>query len=295
MVAVRDFLQELRAAWVTEKPTRQAAALAYYGMFSFAPMLYIMIKVAGLFLDEIALTDELVVRLAENLGDETAAYIQQTVEGVAQRAAGNNFVSYLIGLGALLYAATGLFTQLKYSLNAIWHVPSQNTAGVMGFITTRLLAFAMVLGTGLVLIVAILGSFVGSFLTSLLDYDGILFTDNSVTFVVLSMPCFMLLYRILPDKKIAWRDVWLGALVAALLFAIGRWGLGLYFSHSNITSAFAAAGALAIVLITINYSAQIFLLGALFGRVYATTYGSQAAKPATKIDNIQAGALPGKD
>ena len=283
---MRDFLQELSAAWVTEKPTRQAAALAYYGMFSFAPMLYIIMKVAGLFLDEIALADELVVRLAELLGDETAAFIQQTVIGVSQRSTSSNIVSTLISLGALLYAATGLFAQLKYSLNAIWHVPSQKTAGVMGFVTTRLLAFAMVLGTGLILILAILGSFAGSFVTTLLGYDGKLLTGNNVTFIVLSMLCFVVLYRVLPDKKTTWGDVWLGALVAALLFTVGRWGLGFYFSHSNISSAFAAAGALAIVLITINYSAQIFLLGALFGRVYSMTYGSQAGPVTTEGDKV---------
>ena len=212
--------------------------------------------------------------------------IQQTVMGVSQRSASNNFISYLISLGALLYAATGLFAQLKYSLNAIWHVSSQTKAGVMGFVTTRLLAFLMVLGTGLILILAIVGSFAGSFVTTLLGYDGKLFTDNGVTFVVLSMLCFLVLYKVLPDKKTAWGDVWLGALVAALLFAIGRWGLGFYLSHSNISSAFAAAGALAIVLITINYSAQIFLLGALFGRVYATTYGSQSVPVTIEVDKV---------
>jgi membrane protein len=90
------------------------------------------------------------------------------------------------------------------------------------------------------------------------------------------MFCFALLYKVLPDKKIAWGDVWMGALVGALLFTLGRYGLGFYLSHSNVSSAFAAAGALAIVLIAINYGAQIFLFGALFGRVYATTYGSQS-------------------
>ena len=278
MVTVRDFLRELSTAWITERPSRQAAALAYYGMFSFAPMLYIVIKVAGLFIDELALADELVVRLTDLLGDETAAYIQQTVMGVSQRSTSNNIVSYLVGLGALLYAATGLFAQLKYSLNVIWQVPTQTTAGMKGFVTTRLLAFAMVLGTGLILILALLGSFAGDFLTTFLGYEGKLFTGNSVTFIVLATLCFTLLYKILPDTKTAWSDLWLGALIAALLFTIGRWALGIYFSHSNISSAFAAAGALAIVVITINYSAQIFLFGALFGRVYAMKYGSLAGQ-----------------
>ena len=275
-VAVRTFLQKLRTAWTTERPTRQAAALAYYGVFSLAPMLYIILTVAGMFLNQVALGNELFNRLSDILGQETASFIRQMVVGASQRSTGDNALSTLISLGALLYAATGLFAQLKYSLNSIWHVSPQTQGGVKGFITTRLLAFGSVLGTGLVIILAILGSVMASFVITLLGFDSRLFTGNAVTFLALSAICFVLLYRVLPDRKIAWGDVWIGGLVAALLFTIGRWGLGIYLSHSNISTAFAAAGALAVVLIAINYSAQIFLFGALIGRVYATTYGSHA-------------------
>jgi membrane protein len=186
----------------------------------------------------------------------------------------------------LLYAATGLFAQLKFSLNSIWHVSAQTQGGVIGFVKTRLLAFLLVLGTGLVLILAVLGSVVGSFMTAWTGFGGKLVTGNVVTFAVLSMLCFVLLYRILPDRRIAWGDVWMGGFVAALLFTIGRWGLGIYLSHSTVSSAFAAAGTLAIVLIAINYSAQIFLFGALFGRVYATTYGSQVGSATAGVDKV---------
>ena len=283
---MRTFLQQLYTAWFTEKPARQAAALAYYGMFSFAPMLYVTLTVAGIFLDELALADQLFIRLADILGQETASFIEQMVIDVSQRSASDNTLSSLVSLGALLYAATGLFAQLKYSLNSIWDVSPQAQGGVMGFVKTRLLAFLLVLGTGLVLILAILGSMAGSIVITYLDYGSRLLTGNVVTFVILAMFCFALLYRVLPDEKIAWRDVWLGSLIAALLFAVGRWGLGFYLSHSSISSAFAAAGTLAIVLIAIYYSAQIFLFGALFSRVYAATYGSQAGSDTAVCDKI---------
>ena len=158
------------------------------------------------------------------------------------------------------------------------------------FIKTRLLAFVMVLGVGLILVLATFLSFVESVLTTYFDFGLELLGGNEASFVLLSGLTFALLYKILPDTKTAWGDVWLGAGISAILFAIGRWGLGFYLSHSGVGSAFEAAGALAIILITIYYAAQIFLLGAIFSGVYTTRFGSKAG-PVNVPENIEAAKL----
>jgi membrane protein len=275
MAMIGPFLKELYETWTTQQPARLAAALAYYGMFSFAPMLFFAITAAGIFFSELAIADQLFDRLADTLGPETAHFLQDMVINASERISGSTTLTTLISIGALLYAATGLFAQLKYSLNVIWDVSPPPGAGIMNFIKTRLLAFVMVLGVGLIFVLAAFLSFVGSALTSLFDFGFEVMISNVVSFIALSALSFALVYKILPDVKVAWGDVWLGAGVTAILFAAGRWGLGFYLSHSNVSSAFEAAGALAIVLITIYYAAQIFLLGAIFTRVYATRFGSR--------------------
>jgi membrane protein len=276
--AIREFLKELYAAWSADKPARLAAALAYYGMFSFAPMLYIVLTVAGIFIDTLAMADQLFAGLVDTLGYETAQFIQDMVLSASQRTSGATTLGSLISLGALLYAATGLFAHLKYSLNIIWQAPPSNRGGIMEFVTTRLLAFVMVLGVGLLLVLATTISFFASILTSFFDFGGELLAGNVISFVGLAALSFALIYKLVPDAPVAWRDVWPGALITATAFAVGRWGLGFYLSRSSVGSAFEAAGALAIVLIAIYYAAQIFLFGAIFTKVYARRFGSRRTR-----------------
>jgi membrane protein len=256
-------------------PHRQAAALAYYGMFSFAPMLFIALTVAGLFLDELAMAEEIFDRMNQLLGSETAEFIWDMVIGASERTSSGSLITSLISLGALLYAATGLFAQLKYSLNVIWDVPPSAQAGIVNYILTRLLAFALVIGIGLMLILAAAVGIFSSILTGLFNFDFELPFGNIFSFVAIVAFSFAVLYKILPDTEISYRDVWPGALITAALFGLGRWGLGFYLINSNISSAFQAAGALAIVLIAIYYCAQLFLFGAIFTKVYARRYGSK--------------------
>jgi membrane protein len=233
-------------------------------------MLYIALTVAGIFIDEWAMVDRLFARLAATLGQETAQFVQEIIINASERVAGGTILTTLISLGVLLYAATGLFAQLKYSLNTIWHAPPPTGWGIWDFVKTRLLAFGLVLGVGLILIVATFVSFIASILTNFFDFGGQMVAGNVISFVALLGLSFAILYRILPDVEVTWREVWPGALLAAALMAVGRWGLGFYLSHTSIGSAFEAAGTLAIMLIAIYYSAQIFLFGAVFTKVYAT-------------------------
>jgi membrane protein len=244
-------------------------------MFSIAPMLYVAISVAGIFIDEGAIVDGLGALLANNLGPEMVQLIQGLVAGASLNTSGGSPLATLISAGALLYAATGLFSQLQYALNTIWDVPPATYAGTIAAIKNRLLAFLMVLGLALLLILATLASVLVSILGSWFDWAGSAPIATQVAFVGLLTVTFALIYKIVPDREIAWHDVWLGAAITALLFAVGRWVIGFYLTHSGVATAFQAAGALAVLLIAIYYLAQIFLFGAVFTRVYASHFGSK--------------------
>ncbi len=273
----------LVSAWNEEKPSRLAAGLAYYGIFSFVPVVYIVIKVAGIFVNDYLLSQQIFSRLTIVLGPETANYIQDLVIATDGSTTEGTFVATLVSFAALFYSASGLFTNLQYSLNTIWHVPSKPKSGFLKFIKNRLLAFIVIIGVGLVLVIGVFGSVVFSIITSILPF-GIIDPDISVlAIIVLATLLFTLIYKLLPEVNIAWRDVWLGALITSVLVYIGGWALGFYFRVSGVGTAFEAAGALAILLIAIYYIAQIFLSGAIFTRVYASTFGS---KQPTKTNDI---------
>jgi len=273
--SIRAFIKDIIDEWGSHTPHRQAAALAYYGMFSFAPMLFIALTVAGLFINELAMVDEITGRMNQLLGPETTQFIQEMVIGASERTSSGSLITSLISFGALLYAATGLFAQLKYSLNVIWDVPPSAQAGIVNYILTRLLAFALVISIGLMLILATVVNIFSSILTSFFGVIEMPF-DDIFSFVAIVAVSIAVLYKILPDTKVSYRDVWLGALITAALFGVGRWGLGFYLTHSNVSNAFQAAGALAIVLIAMYYCAQLFLFGAIFAKVYARRYGSRS-------------------
>jgi len=272
---IRKFVGDLASTWNEEKPSRLAAALAYYGMFSFVPVVYIVIKVAGIFINDQLLSQQIFARLTVVLGPETARYIQDLVIATEGATTGGTFIATLVSFAALFYSASGLFTNLQYSLNTIWHVPIETQGGLLNFIKNRLLAFILVIGAGLVLVIGAFGSMVFSIIASILPF-GFIDPDISViALIALATLLFALIYKLLPEVYIAWRDVWLGSLITSVLVYIGGWALGFYFSVSGVGTAFEAAGALAIMLIGIYYIAQIFLSGAIFTRVYATTFGSK--------------------
>jgi membrane protein len=274
---VRTFVTDLAGIWGAQRPARLAAALAYYAMFSIAPMLFVAVTVAGIFVDEQAVVDRLVAQLANNLGPEAVQLIQQMVEGAAATTSKGSPLATLISAGALLYAATGLFSQLQYALNAIWEVPPATYAGTIAAIKNRLLAFVMVIGLALLLVLAAVASTFVSLFGSWMDLPETMPVATQIALVGLLTVTLAVVYKIMPDTDVAWRDVWLGAALTALAFAVGRWAIGFYLTHSGVTNAFQAAGALAVLLIAVYYLAQIFLFGAVFTRVYAAHFGSQRA------------------
>ena len=283
VVTVRRFLKKLFAAWGEGRSPQGAAALAYYSMFSFAPALFIALTVAGIFLDELMAARELVTRLEHTFGPEVTLFILDVMGTVSQAVAGGSLLASLIGFVALLFAASGLFAQLQYSLNTIWGVPPPAQRGLIAIVRNRLFAFVGVIGLGLLLVIAtIIGIILSAFSTAL-GIDSSLQIIDSAAVVALAAGAFALIYKVLPDVDIGWRDVWLGALITALLFAVARWLLSLYLSIVDIASAFGAAGALAVILIAIYYLALIFLFGAVFTKVYALTFGTKAG-PKTETE-----------
>lgn len=276
---MKQFIKEVYKIWITERPIQLAAALAYYSMFSFAPIIFVAVSIIDFFLEELDPASQLIQRLESVLGPAVSEFVQQSVAALAQAPEASSLLISLISFLALVYAASGLFYQLQYSLNTIWRVPLPEKTRSFGFIRKRLFSFLIVIGLGLLGILAtfanlLLGWF-GSIMEKLLGIGG-----NQVLAARIAAPIILLLiislfFKILPETKIAWRDVWLGATITTVLILIAIFLAGIFFQYSAINSALQATGAFTILLASFYYVAQIFLLGVVSCRVYANLYGSR--------------------
>jgi membrane protein len=273
------FGKEIYRIWTLERPGQQAAALAYYSMFSFAPIIFIALSVVGLFADQVEVANQFYQRLSSILGEGTATWVQESIAALGQPSSEESLLISIISFGALLYAASGVFLQLQYVLNTIWHVPPPEKGYYFHLARKQLVSFVIVIGIGLFGIFAIfinvmLANF-GTFLQTLLGYSGNLPIITGLLALGLSAITFALLYKILPETKVAWKDVWLGAIVAAVLILVAIRLAALYFEYSSITSALQVAGGVSVLLISFFYVAEIFLVGAIICRVYAYQFGSR--------------------
>jgi membrane protein len=273
-----EFVKEIYRIWIDEKPDQLAAALAYFGMFSFAAVIYIAFRLAGIFIDEAAAAERFYTRVATVLGTETATFIQDSVAAVSSANTGGSLIVTIISVVSLLLAAMGLFLQLKYVLNRIWQVPIIQRGQRFALIRRYFFAFIVVIALGLLIILGTVFSVVlawfGSIVTQYMGGNNLLFALEILALIGANFLAHAFIYKVLPDVKLSWRDVWPGSFIAAILFAIGGVVIGLYFKIAGVGSAFEAAGAFAVLMIAIYYFAQIFLMGALITRVYARRYGS---------------------
>ena len=273
-----SLLRETFTEWNEDKASRLAAALAYYTVFSLAPMLIIAIAIAGAVFGEEAARGEIVTQIQGLVGRDGAQFIETAIEGASKPRAGT--IASLISIAILLFGASGLFAQLQDSLNTIWEVQPKPGRGLIGILRDRFLSFTMVLGVGFLLLVSLVLSAglsgLVNFLGSLLPGIGALLQlANFVLSFAVTTLLFGLIYKVLPDVKIAWSDVWSGAIVTSLLFSIGRFALGLYLGNSSFGSTYGAAGSVVIILVWVYYAAQILFFGAEFTQVYARRYGSR--------------------
>ena len=271
-------LKQTYLDWSDDKAPRLGAALAYYTIFSLAPLLVVALAVAGLVFGPEAAKGQLDTELQGFLGKEGAEGVQAMIARANEPAASKWAAG--IGLGALLLGASAVFGQLKDALNTIWEVEAKPGGGVVGWLKTRFLSFSMVVVIGFLLLVSLAASAVVSAFGSWFQDDvpgrGLLLqTANIVVSFVVVTFLFALLFRFLPDAKVAWHDVWIGAAVTAVLFTLGKYLIGLYLGRAAVGTTFGAAGSLVIVLLWTYYSAQILFMGAEFTQVYARMYGSR--------------------
>jgi membrane protein len=284
-------LKGAAAAFIEDYAPSMGAALAYYTMFSIAPLLFLVIMLAGLIFGEEAASGEIFAQLRGLMGDEGALAIQTMVKSVKEPATGA--IGTVIGAIALLIGATTVFGELQSALDRIWRSPARKkTSGVWAMVQTRLLSFGMILGIGFLLIVSLI---VSAALAALGKWWGPMLgaweTLAQVLNVAISFglftAAFALIYKFMPRVKIEWHDVWIGAAVTALLFSIGKFLIGLYIGKSAIASGFGAAGSIVVVLVWVYYSAQIFLFGAEFTWAYAHAFGSRKdAKLPAKAEEV---------
>jgi membrane protein len=278
--AVWKLVRQAGDAWVEDRAATMGAALAYYTVFSVAPLLLIVISIAGLVFGAEAARGEIFAELRDLMGTEAALALQGLLRSVKKPE--ESLLATAIGLAVLLVGATTVFGELQDTLDHIWRAPARGaeSSGLWGLVRSRFLSFGMILGIGFLLIVSLLLSSVLAALGKWWDpvFMGWTLLAGIVNFVlsfVLTTAVFAMIYKIMPRVQIHWRDVWVGAGVTSLLFTLGKSLIGLYIGKSSIASGFGAAGSLVVVLVWVYYSAQIFLLGAEFTWAYAHTYGSR--------------------
>jgi Predicted membrane protein len=270
-------LKDTAQKWSADKAPRLGAALSYYTVFSLVPLLVLTIAIAGLAFGKEAAQHAMMAQIESLVGPQSAAAVQQMLE-IAQKPSSGIFAS-LIAIGTLLLGASGVFAQLQDALNTVWGIEPKAGRGIWGAIKDRFFSFMAVLGTGFLLLVSLvlsaaLAAFGKLFMNWLPGQEAVLHLANFIiSFGVITL-LFAMMFKLLPDAKIAWRDVWVGAGLTSLLFTIGKFAIGMYLGKADVGSAYGAAGSLVILLVWVYYSSQILLFGAEFTSVYANRYGS---------------------
>lgn len=265
--------------WMDDKALRLSAAMAYYAVFSIAPLLVIAIGIAGLALGQNAVQGQLDDQLAQYIGPHAAEGVQSMVKSASKPAQG--WMATTLGFATLLLGASGVFGQLKDALNTIWEVRPRTGGGLKAFVKERLLSFGMVLVIGFLLLTSLLLSTVIAGFSGYMERVMTLppFVWGAVTFLVsfgIVTTLFALIFKVLPDVKLQWRDVWLGAAVTALLFELGKLGLSYYLGKEGAQSTYGAATAIVLLLLWVYYTSCILFFGAEFTQVYVREQGRMA-------------------
>ncbi len=266
-------------AWIDDYAPSMGAALAYYTTFSIAPLLMIVIAVAGFAFGADAARGQIMTELRGLIGTEGALMIEGMIKSASEP--GQNISATIVGVVLLFIGATTVFGELQDALDRIWRAPVKvKTTGILRLLQTRLLSFGMILGISFLLMVSLV---VSAGLSALGTWWGPLFrgwelvaqlVNFFVSFALITV-LFALIYKVMPRVQVHWKDVWIGAVFTAVLFMVGKLAIGLYIGRSGVVSGFGAAGSLVVVLVWVYYSAQIFLIGAEFTWVYANAFGSR--------------------
>jgi len=276
--AIVDLIRDTAQGYAQDKGAMLAASLAYYTMFSLAPLIVLTVALVSLFAGEQAVEGELVAQIEGIVGGEAAVVIQNIIKNASQTTSG--ITATIISTALLLIGASGVFAQLKRAINSMWGIAQPPNKGIVFLIKTRTLAFVMVIGAGILLMLSLaISTTLGIVNQWLSETAPILATvlpwlDFIVSFAIMT-GCFALIFKFLPDAEVSWQDVGLGAAVTAVLFSLGEYLIGWYLSNWSVGAAYGAASSLLLLLFWIYLSAQILLFGAEFTQIYANKYGSR--------------------
>ena len=272
-----SLLKETFKEWNDDDPFRMSAAMSYYAIFSLPGLLMIVVTIAGYFGSGKDAEQEIENQIAEMMGPEAASSIQAMIENAS--ASTNLTWGTIIGIATLIFGATGVFYQLQQSLNQVWEVEVKKEEGIKKVLLDRATSFGVILVIGFLLLISLV---ITAALSALSDYitqhisDYLIYVfyvaEFLISYGIISL-LFAMIYKILPDVQIKWKTVWVGALVTAALFVIGKFALGIYFGNSDPASAYGAAGSLILILLWVSYSCLILFFGAEFTQVYARRYG----------------------
>lgn len=279
MMNVYEMFKQAITDYVEDSVPRYAASIAFFTIFSIAPILTLTVGIVGTVLGDEAARGEIVTRIEGFTGEEIALALQSILAHETSRSGG--VAATVVAVLVLFWGASRVFAELQEAMNNVWGVSTVNRNAFLSFIWKRLLSFAMVLLIGVILlgllIVTAVVGFIGKFAADLLPFESasslIPFANFVVSLTAVAV-LFALIFRIMPDAKVAWRDVWFGAAITALLFAVGKSLIGIYLVHASPTSAFGAAGSFMVFLIWVFYSVQIFFFGAELTQAYAERFGS---------------------
>ncbi len=272
-----SLLKETAVAWNDNNPWRLSAVVAYYAILSLPGLLVIVINSVGAIWGNDIVTGRLTGEISSVLGPKAAEAIKGIIEGT--QGGNKSIISTIIGIATLIFGATGVFFHLQISLNQIWHIKPNPDSNVKKFLKDRLLSFAFVLIIGFLLLISFMVTAVMSFLSGYIEsilpeaMVYIAFILNALLSLGIITVLFALMYRYLPDAKISWKTVWIGALITALLFTLGKFLLGIYFGKANPGSTYGAAGSIILILLWVSYSCLALFFGAEFTYVYAKRFG----------------------
>ncbi len=288
-------LREVMSNWKVHRCSTQSAALAFYTIFSLAPILVVVISMAGAVWGEDAVRGQIVSEFEGLMGREPALFVQEVLQSAAPES--NNRIGAIVGIFTLVLGATAIFGQLQDALNTVWAVAPKPRAPLTSLLRKRIHSFALVVGIGFLLLVSLILS---AGLTGLSEYlegsmelpvDLLHLANVLISFAVITL-LFAMIYRLLPDVKIAWREVWLGSILTALLFVAGKTLISFYLGRVNVASAYGAAGSLVVILLWVYYSALIFFFGAELTRVHGRQFRTSRSEPeegAIRVPESQGG------
>jgi membrane protein len=273
--------------WKEREPFNNSIIIAYYTIFSLPGLLVIVINIAGYFYDKKEVTTQITTQIQAVVGGDTASDVQSIIDKASEGK--KTVISSILGIATLLFGATGVFYQLQQILNKMWEVKPKPKQKILKLIRDRVFSFGLILVVGFLLLVSLVisaglsavSSWVSGYLSESLKVIFVIL-DFAVSFGVITV-LFASIYKFLPDAKISWRDVWIGAIMTSVLFVMAKFGLGLYFGSSDPGSTYGAAGSIILIMLWVSYAGMILLFGAEFTKVYANQYGKKVQPTDTAV------------